>query len=95
MLANHKPALFGLMTVLAVGLALSVSCQALGATYQYKGAVLDPPAPLPDFELLGTGGQPFHLSDVEGDIALIYFGYTYCPDVCPLILPPIKVCKTC
>lgn len=78
--------LWGMISVL-IGLSLlSVAC--LG--YEYKGAVIDPPIPLPDFELMSTDGQPFHLSDVEGDIALIYFGYTYCPDVCPLTMGEIK-----
>jgi protein SCO1/2 len=45
---------------------------------------------LPDFELAATNGQPFQLSEVKGDIALIYFGYTHCPDVCPLTMGTVK-----
>ncbi len=90
MVHNNKYTLFWLTAILTGLVLLSVSCRAFGSTYQYKGSVLDPPAPLPDFELLGTDGQPFHLSDVEGDIALIYFGYTYCPDVCPLTMADVK-----
>ncbi len=60
------------------------------SSYEYKGAVLDPPMAVPDFELTDTNNQPFHLSDVKGDIALIYFGYTFCPDVCPLTLWDVK-----
>jgi protein SCO1/2 len=77
--------------ILLIGLALGlVSCQFFGRPYRYKGAVLDPPLSLPDFELKGTDGQPFRLSDVTGDIALIYFGYTYCPDVCPLTMAEVR-----
>ena len=75
------------MTAIFVGILLA-GCQ-LGQ-YEYKGGVIDPPIELPDFELAATDGQPFHLSDVEGDIALIYFGYTYCPDVCPLTMWEVK-----
>jgi protein SCO1/2 len=69
---------------------LSMGCQIFVPAYEYKGTVVDPPLPLPDFELTAANGQPFHLSNVEGDIALIYFGYTYCPDVCPLTMSEVK-----
>lgn len=73
-----------------VGLSwLNISC--LGApSHEYKGTVLEPPASLPDFELAATSGKTFHLYEAKGDIALIYFGYTYCPDVCPLTLAQVK-----
>lgn len=78
------------LTALLLGLALwSVGCGG-ASQHEYKGTVFDPPAPLPDFELKDTAGQPFHLYQVKGDIALIYFGYTYCPDVCPLMMYDVK-----
>lgn len=85
--------LFGLITLL-LGLSwLNVSC--LGApTYEYKGTVLEPPASLPDFELTDTSGKSFHFYETKGDVALVYFGYTYCPDVCPLTLADVKQALT-
>lgn len=74
----------------AILIGLAVLGAACGPGYEYRGMALDPPLPVPDFELSTTGGRPFHLSDVEGDIALIYFGYTFCPDVCPLTLADVK-----
>jgi len=79
-----------LLSLIFVG----VGCQAFVPSYEFKGAVLEPASPLPDFELTDTSGQPFHLSDVEGNIALIYFGYTYCPDVCPLTMWDVKQALT-
>ena len=35
------------------------------------------------FTLTGTTGKPFHLQDLRGEIVLLFFGYTSCPDVCP------------
>jgi protein SCO1/2 len=38
-----------------------------------------------DFTLNDTDGQPFHfVEQTEGYVALVFFGYTYCPDVCPI-----------
>jgi protein SCO1/2 len=74
-----------------LGLALLTGgCQTLAPAYEYSGTVYDPPQPVPDFELADTQGQPFHLSELDGDITLVYFGYTFCPDVCPLTMVDVK-----
>jgi len=39
-----------------------------------------------DFTLTGHSGAPISLSDFQGKVVLLYFGYTYCPDVCPIHL---------
>ena len=33
-----------------------------------------------------TDGKLVTQADYRGDVVLLYFGYTYCPDVCPLTL---------
>jgi protein SCO1/2 len=35
------------------------------------------------FTLTDQDGRPFGLADLAGSYALVYFGYTFCPDVCP------------
>lgn len=51
-----------------------------------RGLVLDQRMPAPDFELTDHEGNPFRLSDHEGRVTAIFFGYTHCPDICPLTL---------
>jgi len=41
------------------------------------------------FTLAGAEGKPVALEDFRGKVVLLYFGYTYCPDVCPTDLAAI------
>lgn len=36
------------------------------------------------FELVDETGETVRDTDFEGDYRLVYFGYTFCPDVCPV-----------
>ncbi len=49
----------------------------------YKGSLLPTPIPVPDFTLTGKNGEAVSLSDFQGKVVLLYFGYTFCPDICP------------
>jgi len=42
-----------------------------------------------DFTLTNQDGQPTRWADFDGKYRLVYFGYTYCPDVCPTDLTRI------
>jgi protein SCO1/2 len=44
-----------------------------------------------DFTLRSPDG-PLSLSDLRGKVVLVFFGYTSCPDVCPLSLAKISAC---
>jgi protein SCO1/2 len=39
-----------------------------------------------DFTLTDQRGQPFALSQLSGRPAMLFFGYTFCPDICPVTL---------
>jgi cytochrome oxidase Cu insertion factor (SCO1/SenC/PrrC family) len=52
-------------------------------------AAAPPPAFGGDFTLTNQDGQPFRLSDVRGRPAFLFFGYTSCPDMCPVTMSRI------
>lgn len=65
------------------------------STPQYKGFVLQSPTRISNFTLThAQTGQPLSLADLRGNPTLIYFGYTFCPDICPATLAEIKKAKT-
>lgn len=44
-------------------------------------------ATLPD---VSQGGEPFRFVADEGELLVVYFGYTMCPDVCPTTLSDVR-----
>ncbi|MGM0825599.1 MAG: SCO family protein [Pseudomonadota bacterium] len=39
-----------------------------------------------DFSLVDENGQSVEAEGYRGKVTLVYFGYTFCPDVCPITL---------
>jgi protein SCO1 len=45
--------------------------------------LLDTPRSMGEFELVDHHGVPFNRARLVGKWSLVFFGFTYCPDVCP------------
>jgi len=73
-----------------VGLPLVLACLACQPDRQWNGEVVEPLLSAP--EIVGTNwdGTPFRLSELGGQVAIVSFGYTFCPDVCPFTLFKMK-----
>jgi protein SCO1/2 len=72
-------------------LLLALPCAA--AENPFRTGVLEPPSPAPDFTLRTDEGKDFRLRDWRGNVILLYFGYTSCPDVCPTTLAEFAQAK--
>jgi protein SCO1/2 len=57
------------------------------------GFVLPEPRKLPAVELVDENGALFTPQQLAGRWSFLYFGYTYCPDVCPLALVELAAFK--
>jgi protein SCO1 len=48
--------------------------------------VFSPPRLAPDFSLSGSNGSELKLRSYRGKVVVLAFGFTSCPDVCPITL---------
>ena len=84
-MTDGKPATSKSLRNFRIVLWVLVAVVAIGATGLY---LFRPPArPLgvtgQEFTLASTAGGQFTQADLVGKPSLIFFGYTFCPDVCP------------
>lgn len=54
-------------------------------TGQLRGLALEQPFEIPEFSLTDSRGRPYDFrTETAGALTLLFFGYTYCPDICPV-----------
>jgi protein SCO1/2 len=79
-----------MLRVLVVGLVVLVAAMFLlprPSSAPLKSAtLLQQPLALPPVALVDAAGMPADLEAFRGKFSLLFFGFTNCPDVCPLTL---------
>jgi protein SCO1/2 len=58
-----------------------------------KAGTFDPPRLAPDFTLPGTHGKDIALRDYRGMVVVLGFGFTHCPEVCPVTLATLAAAR--
>lgn len=81
------------MIVIVVMLVSQIPAESASSGIDYRGTVYQPPLELMDFTLPASTGQDLSLSDMRGQWVLMFFGYTRCPDVCPITLNEFRQVK--
>lgn len=76
-----------LVGLLACIIFIMTSC----TPYSYKNTQLTPPDQAYDFALINQDNQPMTLADLQGNVVMIFFGYTNCPDICPATLSDMQL----
>ncbi len=78
-----------LAAVLLTGACANGTTEQVGSG-RYQGIEVATPTPRPRFTLTDTSGRPFDFyAETQGTITFLYFGYTTCPDICPVHLANI------
>jgi protein SCO1/2 len=86
---NIKLTVAGLLIVMAIFVAgfvhrISLPRVMTASEMKINGLYLfETPRDIGEFELVDQNGEPFNRDRIEGHWSLLFFGFTYCPDVCP------------
>jgi len=87
---DRKTLLGGVGSLFLVGVVIAWSLL-FEKPGSFRGTTYVEPYPAaPDFELVKADGNSFQLSGMRGEIILLFFGYTSCPDVCPTTLAELN-----
>ena len=79
-----------LALALAIGAALAAAACSTSAPESFLGTELKPKRAAEDFRLDNQYGRPVALSDRKGDVVVLTFLYSTCPDVCPVVAVQLR-----
>ena len=61
--------------------------------HAFHGVVIQSSTPAPSIDLVAHTGERMGLDDFAGEVVALYFGYTFCPDVCPTTLSRLATAR--
>lgn len=87
---DRKTLLVGIGAFLLIGLVV-LGTFMFAKPENFRGTTYAEPYPAAsEIELVQANGTSFKLSEKRGEIVLLFFGYTSCPDVCPTTLAELN-----
>lgn len=52
--------------------------------------LFDAPRPIPEIQMTSAKGENWGKADLQGQWNLLFFGYTFCPDICPTTMAELR-----
>jgi protein SCO1/2 len=80
-----------LRRVAGILLGYSLACGAAIANADETIRIATTPLEIEDFTLTDQEGQAFHFNSLRGRTALVFFGFTHCPSICPAAMFKLKL----
>ena len=100
-MTRTQKTVFILVAVVAVILGLTVQRVLSGKGQGDPTALIDAgiillpqSRQLPDLKMLDQEGQPVAVNQLKDKWSLLFFGYTFCPDICPTTLAQLRQIKS-
>ena len=88
-------ALVAIVLGLTINKVITTKGQANPAELIDAGIILLPQSrSVPALEMTDQNGQPVTMDQLKGKWSLLFFGYTFCPDVCPTTLAQLRQVKS-
>jgi protein SCO1/2 len=86
---RRRRPIFGVLMTAWLALLLLVCWLGWSRLHAYRPfsrEVFADPKPAPEFHLTDQNGRPLSLENLRGKVVLLTFGYTHCPNICPMTL---------
>ena len=90
---------FRFLLLVLIALAVGIYLQ-IASIKSPVGTVANPPdiegffwpdqKRLAEFEMVDTNNQPFGIADLSSKWSFVFFGYTHCPDICPITMHTMR-----
>ena len=100
-MTRTQKTVFILVAIVAVVLGLTVNRVLSGKGQGDQTALIDAGVILlpqsrdvPDLKMVDQDGQPLSLGSLKDKWTLLFFGYTFCPDICPTTLAQLRQIKS-
>ncbi len=71
--------------IFAFSLLLTPGCLSGGEIDEFYGEDINPPIAVEEFVLIDDKGEYVAMSQFEGQVAVVAFLFTRCPDICPVV----------
>ncbi|NKB78192.1 MAG: hypothetical protein GKR96_14450 [Gammaproteobacteria bacterium] len=86
-------------TALIVGLYLSIFGLQLPTSNQIEATQIESffwpkQKQVVEFEMINQDNEPFNLSTLTGKWNFLFFGYTHCPDICPITMQTLRQARS-
>ena len=73
-----------------LGVLMLLAAPAPAADDALRAGAFDPPRAAPEFQLRGSDGTELTLSRYRGKVVIVGFGFSSCPNVCPVTLSTLS-----
>jgi protein SCO1 len=100
-MTRTQKTVFILVAIVALVLGLTVNRVLSGKGQGDQVALIDAgvillpqPRSVPDLKFTDQDGQPVALDSLKDKWTLLFFGYTFCPDICPTTLAQLRQIKS-
>ena len=71
--------------IFAFTLLMTPGCLSNGEVDEFYGEDINPPITVNEFQLIDDKGEIVTMSQFEGQVAVVTFLFTRCPDICPVV----------
>jgi protein SCO1/2 len=100
-MTRTQKTVFILMAIVALILGLTVNRVLSGKGQGDQTALIDAGVillpqsrNLPDLKMTNQDGAPVAVNELQGKWTVLFFGYTFCPDICPTTLAQMRQIKS-